>query len=70
MMMTYTSVIKQIKQIKQTLHTSPPLSRYIVRAALIEQLPEGQQSDEFLDETIRSPQFRQSLGMLVQCIVE
>ena len=30
-----------------------------VRASLIEHLPESQQSDEFLEDTIRSPQFRQ-----------
>ena len=30
-----------------------------VRASLIPHLPESQQTDAFLEETIRSPQFRQ-----------
>ena len=37
----------------------PPLS---VRDSLIEQLPEGQRTEQHLEESIRSPQFRQSLG--------
>mmetsp|Transcript_10419 Transcript_10419/g.10045 ORF Transcript_10419/g.10045 Transcript_10419/m.10045 type:complete len:375 (+) Transcript_10419:28-1152(+) len=32
------------------------------RAALIEQLPEGQRTEAFLEESIRSPQFRQSMS--------
>ena len=34
----------------------------IVRLSLIEQLPEGQRSEQHLEESLRSPQFRQSLG--------
>eukprot|EP01035_Chromulina_nebulosa_P020221 gene20221-26251_t len=35
-----------------------------VRAQIIEQLPEGQRSEEFLEDNIRSPQFQQSLESL------
>ena len=35
-----------------------------VRQSLIEHLPDGQQSDEFIEESVRSAQLRQSLGSL------
>eukprot|EP00595_Chromulina_sp_UTEXLB2642_P001348 CAMPEP_0196762548 /NCGR_PEP_ID=MMETSP1095-20130614/2256_1 /TAXON_ID=96789 ORGANISM="Chromulina nebulosa, Strain UTEXLB2642" /NCGR_SAMPLE_ID=MMETSP1095 /ASSEMBLY_ACC=CAM_ASM_000446 /LENGTH=222 /DNA_ID=CAMNT_0042113783 /DNA_START=448 /DNA_END=1116 /DNA_ORIENTATION=- len=35
-----------------------------VRAQIIEQLPESQRSEEFLEDNIRSPQFQQSLESL------
>lgn len=35
-----------------------------VRAQLVEHLPESQRSDEFLEESIRSPQFIQALSSL------
>lgn len=35
----------------------------VVRLSLIEQLPEGQRSEQHLEESLRSPQFRQSLGI-------
>ncbi len=35
-----------------------------VRAALVQYLPEGQQSEEFLEANIRSSQLRQALGAL------
>jgi len=39
-----------------------------IRSRLREHLPEGHQTDDFLDETIRSPQFRQSLGALTNAL--
>ena len=43
--------------------TSPlSIPRLSVRDSLIEQLPEGQRTEQHLEESIRSPQFRQSLG--------
>ena len=39
-----------------------------VRSEAIRQLPEGQQSEEFLEENIRSPQFQQSLSVLSDVI--
>ena len=35
-----------------------------VRQELVQHLPEGQRSDEFIEENIRSPQFQQALGAL------
>ena len=46
--------------------TSPlSIPRLSVRDSLIEQLPEGQRTEQHLEESIRSPQFRQSLGTCI-----
>lgn len=42
----------------------------IVRSEAIQHLPEGQQSDAFLEENIRSPQFRQALGALSEALLQ
>ena len=39
-----------------------------IRATLIPFLPEGQQSDEYLEQNLRSSQFRQSLGSLTSAL--
>lgn len=41
-----------------------------VRSQLVEHLPPGQQSEEFLEENIRSPQFRQAIGSLNDALAE
>ena len=41
----------------------------LVRAELIGHLPANQQSEEFLNENLRSPQFQQSLDSLTQVLL-
>lgn len=50
--------------------TSGILNDPAVRAEAIQHLPEGQQSDAFLEENIRSPQFQQALGALSEALVQ